>query len=299
MVDNSSAKKYPIEWNYLQAGTIIDEYMIERRLAKGGFSTVYLARQLADQHQVVIKEYLPLRFAHRTEQNCVVPNSDDTKARFMRGRQLFIEEAKVLANLKHPNIVEVVNFFHCNSTVYMVMTFDYGKNLAYYLRNKKGRLSYQFLMIVFSTLLDGLKTIHNHNFLHLDIKPGNILIRPGGDPLLLDFGAVHPYPSVGERKPGKILTNGFSPMEQYPKDGDLGPWSDIYAIGATMRTCISGQPPPPAPERETKDTLVPAMKPFKNSYPNALLETIDSALEMNLSNRPQTAEEFLNLLSSS
>lgn len=292
MVDRKYSS-HPNSWNFLEPGTIIDQYMIERPLADGGFSSVYLARQLSDQYQVVIKEYLPRRIAHRTWGNIVVPRTEEKRSLFIRGRKLFIEEAKTLATLKHPNIVNVINFFQQNSTVYIVMTYDYGKNLAYYIKNKKGSLTEQFLLTVFPILLDGIKLIHLHKLLHLDIKPENILIRAGGDPVLLDFGAVQPYPEVKEWTLGKVLTKGFSPPEQYPSQGTVGPWSDIYAIGASMRTCIEGSPPPPAPERKTNDTMIPAVKAFKRKYSHELLEVIDWATAFDPSSRPQSIDDFL------
>jgi len=291
----TSQKNKPASENhYLKSGTLVDQYIIERPLASGGFSCVYLARQLDDQLQVVIKEYLPKRLAYRSDSNHVLARSDETRKHYKLGRQFFLEEAKVLAKLRHPNIVEVLNFFTENSTVYIVMTYDYGKNLGYYLKDKKGKLSENFMFTVFPRLLDGLKTIHEHGFLHLDIKPENIIIRPGGNPLLLDFGAVHPYPQTSTQPQiGKILTNGFSPIEQYPRKGEPGPWSDLYAIGATMRSCIEGVPPPPSPARAKKDTMPPSAKIFKRKYPQPLLEAIDWALAVQPVDRPQTAAEFL------
>jgi len=296
MAEHYDPETYPSEWNFLQPGTILDQYMIEKPLAGGGFSSVYLARQLSDQHQVAIKEYLPRRLAHRTWQNHIVPNSDETKPLFLRGKTLFLEEAKALSTLKHTNIVEVLNFFSDNSTVYLVMTYDYGKNLGYYIKDKKRKLSDEFLLTVFPMLMLAIKTIHDANLLHLDIKPENILIRPGPDPLLLDFGAVHPYPRTKQWKPGKVLTRGFSPPEQYPADGDVGPWSDIYAIGATIRTCIERRPPPPSPDRAIDDNLTPAIKTFKRKHNYQLLEIIDAALEINPKNRPQSIDEILGMM---
>ncbi len=285
-------------WNFLEPGTIVDNYMIERPLADGGFSSVYLARQLSDQYQVVIKEYLPRRIAHRTWGNVVAPKTDENRALFLKGRRLFVEEAKILAKLKHPNIVEVINFFQENSTVYIVMTYDYGKNLAFHINDRKGPLSEDFLLTVFPKLLSGIDAIHSNSLLHLDIKPENILIRPGGDPMLLDFGAVHPFPNGQEDRLGKVLTQGFSPPEQYGSSGQIGPWSDLYAIGASMHNCIVGKPPPRASERTSNDTLVPAVKAFNRQYSTELLEAIDWALRVDPTKRPQTVQELLDVLPS-
>ncbi len=285
----------PSVWKYLQPGTVIDEYIIERALASGGFSSVYLARQISDQHQVVIKEYLPKKLAHRTWGNRVVTNSADQLPLFMRGRKLFIEEAHTLSKLKHPNIVEVLNFFPANDTVYIVMTYDYGKNLAEYIRLKGGQLSAGLIQAIFPPLLDGLKALHAMNLLHLDIKPENIIIRPGGIPILLDFGAVQPFPQTDKRQLGKVRTNGFSPIEQYDPTIEIGPWSDIYAIGATLRNCLEGKPPPSSSLRMENDTLVPATKKFKGRYPDSILKTADKALTLNPKERPQSTDELLKI----
>ncbi|MGZ8881843.1 MAG: serine/threonine protein kinase [Methylosarcina sp.] len=287
---------YPKEWNYLQTGTIIDQYMIERELAHGGFSSVYLARQMADQIQVAIKEYLPRKLAHRTWNNVVVANSEKTQSLFRRGRSLFFEEAKVLATLKHPNIVEVINFFEANSTVYMVMIYDYGITLDKILKNKTIPISEEFLRKVFDTLLAGVGHIHSRHIVHLDIKPANILIRPGHDSLLLDFGALQTFPHSRLSRQIKILTKGFSPIEQYKQHAPLGPWSDIYAIGASIRACIECKAPPPAPDRAQQDTLSPAAKAFKNKYSEPFLKAIDWAMELNPQNRPQSVAELQKAL---
>lgn len=296
MAEYYDPETYPKEWNYLQTGTIIDQYMIERELAHGGFSSVYLARQMADQIQVAIKEYLPRKLAHRTWNNVVVANSEKTQSLFRRGRSLFFEEAKVLATLKHPNIVEVINFFEANSTVYMVMVYDYGITLDKILKNKTVAVSEDFLRKVFGTLLAGIDHIHSHHILHLDIKPANILVRPGRDSLLLDFGALQTFPHSQLNKQIKILTKGFSPLEQYQQNAKMGPWSDIYAIGASMRACIEAKTPIPAPDRTEHDTLIPAVKAFKRSYSEPFLKAIDWAMELEPQSRPQSVAELQKAL---
>ncbi len=289
-------KDYPTAWYFLQPGTRLDEYLIERSLGGGGFSSVYLARQLADQKQVVIKEYLPRRLAHRTWGNLVIPNDDDARPLFIMGRKLFLEEAMALTKFRHPSIVEVLNFFQANATVYLVMTYEHGKILGDYLKDKNGPMTESFMLRVFPALLEGVKCIHQHGFLHLDIKPDNILIRLGGDPLLLDFGASQPYPYSGRYKAGKVLSSGFSPIEQYADEGNLGPWSDIYAVGASMRMCLEGKPPPPAKERAEKDRMTPVAKAFRNRYPAFLLEAIDAATAINPEDRPQSAQAMIDAL---
>ncbi len=287
---------YPQQWNYLQTGTIIDHYMIERELAHGGFSSVYLARQLEDQVQVAIKEYLPRKLAHRTWNNVVIPSNEESKTLYFRGRSLFFEEAKVLATLKHHNIVNVINFFQANETVYMVMDYDYGLTLDKILQKKILHIDEKFLRQVFNDLLNGIAVIHAKNLVHLDIKPANILIRAKHDPLLLDFGAIQPFPSSKKNNHSKVLTKGFSPIEQYASKG-IGPWSDIYAIGATIRACMDTKIPQPAPERMEKDNLTPAVKLHKNKYSEAFLKAIDWSMSVKPDLRPQSTQEFQQALS--
>lgn len=293
MAEYYDPQTYPKEWNYLQTGTIIDHYVIERELAHGGFSSVYLARQIEDQVQVAIKEYLPRKFAHRTWNNVVVANSEEAAAFFKRGRVLFFEEAKVLSTLKHPNIVEVIGFFKANSTVYMVMTYDYGITLDKVLKNKMPPISEEFLMTLFNTLLSGLRHIHSQHYLHLDIKPSNILVRPGYEALLLDFGAIQSYPKSNLNKQSKVLTKGFSPIEQHDLSAQLGPWTDIYAVGASMRNCLELKTPMSAQDRAKQDTLIPAVKAFKRMLPEHILKAIDWAMAIQPENRPKTVAELV------
>lgn len=291
MAEYYDPETYPQQWNYLQSGTIIDQYMIERELAHGGFSSVYLARQMENQVQVAIKEYLPRRLAHRTWKNIVVPNSPETRPMFMRGRALFFEEAKVLATLKHPNIVDVINFFQANETVYMVMIYDYGITLDRLLQKKSLPITEVFLLTVFSLLLKGIAVIHSHQLVHLDIKPANILIRAENDPLLLDFGAIRKFPNQNNLR-AKVLTNGFSPIEQYDPRGQLGPWSDIYAVGASMRACLDGKIPPNSIDRVKHNQLPLAVKAYKRKFPEYLLKAIDWAMEIFPENRPQNIADL-------
>jgi serine/threonine protein kinase len=280
----------------LPPGTIIDCYSIINLIGSGGFSLIYLAEDEDTQDQVVIKEYLPSRLATRGDSMCVRVIAQEQQDAFNNGRKLFYQEAKALATLRHANIVNVRNFFLANDTAYLVMDYEHGKNLGKYIKRRKGRLSTTFLKTVFPPILDALNLIHSQGQLHLDIKPNNIHLRPGGDPLLLDFGAVHQFATTRARQSSQVVTPGFSPVEQYYASGYVGPWSDVYSIGATMRACIEGKSPPSAVERHAKDVMEPATKIFGSRYPRYLLEIIDWAMEVDPLLRPQNAGEMLEAL---
>ena len=248
--------------NRLPKGTVIDNYVIEKMLGGGGFSIVYLATDNNSRTKSVIKEYMPSKIARRVEGFKIEATDESHQDALVAGRKSFFKEASILAKLHHPNIVHVTNFFQANGTVYMVMAYEEGANLQTYIKSR-GRLSETFLRTVFPQLLTGLEAIHASGLLHLDIKPGNIHLRPGGRPLLFDFGAVHQMSATRQNQESQVVTPGFSPVEQYNIKGYVGPWTDIYAIGATMRACIEGVSPPAANARQEKDKMRPATVAFK------------------------------------
>ena len=178
----------------------------------------------------------------------------------------------------------------------MVMTYDYGITLDKILQKKILSIDEQFLLTVFNNLLTGIGAIHQQSLIHLDIKPANILIRAQHDPLLLDFGAIQKYPIGNNTNRTKVLTQGFSPIEQYSSKTQLGPWSDIYAVGASMRSCLDYKTPIQAPDREKQDKLVPAVKAYKNKFPEYLLKAIDWAMAIQPEDRPQSVEELQQAL---
>ena len=279
----------------LPRGTVLDNYTIDQVLGGGGFSIVYLAHD-KDNKQVVIKEYMPNKLAVRNENLEVVAIKEGYIERFAHGRRLFFQEAGTLTTLKHPNIVNVLNFFRANGTVYMVMDYEEGFNLQTYIQRHGGKMSETFILTVFRNLLEGLNVIHSKGLLHLDIKPGNIHLRQGARPLLLDFGAVHEMMHTRQFQPNQVVTPGYSPIEQLDPGGYVGPWTDIYAIGATMRTCMSGESPLSATKRRERDTMRPAVNAFKKRYSPWLLKAVDWAMEVDPMLRPQNVEQLLNAL---
>ena len=279
----------------LPPDTLIGPYRVIETIGKGGFSLIYLARNEETGDEVVIKEFMPKKIARRDRRGQVVPLEPQYTENLHRGLKLFFQEVKALASLRHPNIVRVLHFFLANRTGYLVMPNERGRNLGSYIHERRGGLSTTFILDVFLPILDALALLHKRSMLHLDVKPGNIHLRHGSEPLLLDLGAVHPL-NRGRARGGQVITAGFSPVEQYYRGGQVGPWTDVYAVGASIRTCMEGRTPPPALERHQHDKLVPAMVELKNRYPAFLLEAVDWAMEMDPTKRPQDAAELLGVL---
>ncbi|MBV5272846.1 MAG: serine/threonine protein kinase [Lamprocystis purpurea] len=275
--------------------TLLGSYRILETIGKGGFSLIYLARTEETGDEVVIKEFMPKKIATRDQRRQVVPIEPQYTENLQRGRKLFFQEVKALASLRHPNIVRVLDFFLANQTGYLVMPNERGRNLGSYIQERRGGLSTTFLLDVFMPILDALALLHARSMLHLDVKPGNIHLRHGNQPLLLDLGAVHPL-SRGRAGGGQVITAGYSPVEQYYRGGRVGPWPDVYAVGASIRTCMEGRTPPPAIDRHQEDKLIPATVELKNRYPAFLLEAADWSMAMDPTKRPQDAAELLAYL---
>lgn len=287
----------PISLEYaLPKGHMLHAYRIENSIGGGGFSMVYLANDTKRGRKVVIKEFLPLDQVRRLEDASVefVSQDDGATDPGVAGIKRFFNEAAALARVSHPNIVKVRDVFRANNTVYMVMDWHKGKDLRWYIKRHDGRLSERFIVTVFPQLLTGLREMHFNNLLHLDIKPANIYIRPGGKPLLLDFGAVRESMTRRLRGP-QTLTMGYAPIEQH-RNGHVGPWTDLYAIGASMWACMGGKPPPKSTDRAVKDSLRPAVKTFARQYSRQLLETVDWCLEMEPTQRPQSVDDLLDFM---
>jgi len=273
----------------LAEGTRLQNYRIVRMLAAGGFSFVYLARDEKDK-TVAIKEYLPSTLALRVngapQVAAQVPSRD--LAMFRTGMKSFFEEARAIARLEHPNIVRVRDIFRANETVYLVMRYERGRTLADHIRSRRGSLEELWVRNTFAQLLDGLREVHTRKLLHLDIKPANVYLRNDGTPLLIDFGAARQVLSAEGMNLPPTYTPGFAPPEMHLKRELLGPWSDIYSVGATMYACFAGAAPQPANARLDEDRWVPASKAFAGKYAPELLETVDWCLRLGHLQRPQS-----------
>ncbi len=262
-------------------------YRISSVLSCGGFSIVYLAYDENDQ-PVAIKEYLPAQLALRREGAALPSIVEENLAAFRYGMRCFFEEGRSLATLSHPNVVRVLNFFRANETVYLVMRYERGRTLHEHIHARRGAVRENFIRHVFTLLLNGLREVHAKKLLHQDIKPANIYIRNDGTPVLIDFGAARQTFSAGGARLSPMYTPGFAPPEQYRDRERLGPWSDVYSIGATIFACLAGSAPQSADQRLEKDRYVPATRLWAGKYSRQMLQTIDWCLDLDPLKRPQS-----------
>jgi hypothetical protein len=270
----------------LPEGTALQKYRILRVLAAGGFSFVYLAHD-EKEAPVAIKEYLPSTLALRVNgAGRQLPEEDLAKFRY--GMKCFFEEAGALARLTHPNVMRVLDFFRANDTVYLVMRYERGRTLQDHIQSRRGALEELWVRNTFAQLLDGLREVHSNKLLHLDIKPANVYLRNDGTPLLIDFGAARQMLSAEGMKLPPTYTPGFAPPEMHRNRELLGPWSDIYSVGATMYACFAGAAPQPANVRLEEDLVAPAGRAWAGKYAADLLEIADWCLRLDHLQRPQS-----------
>ncbi len=276
----------------LPDGLEISEYRIVKKIASGGFSIVYLAYDV-DGNAVAIKEYLPSALALRMPGELTPTILKDNLPTFRIGLKCFFEEGRALARIAHPNVVRVQNFFRANETVYMVMAYESGRSLQEYIlrRRDKGEkplVSEGFIRKMFAQVMHGLREVHTHKLLHLDLKPANIYLRVDGTPILLDFGAARQTLKSDLPKLYPMYTPGFAAPELYVKNASLGPWTDIYGIGASMFACMVGAPPQPADQRVVQDKMVSHFTKLEAIYTPQLIEVIRWSLMLDPLARPQS-----------
>ena len=295
----------------LPVGTVLGAYEIEALLGAGGFGVVYRARHQLLDSVVALKEYYPAELAVR-EGIAVHPRSTDSCEAFEDGLNRFRDEAKMLIELKdHPAIVGCRDFFLANGTAYLVMEYVDGEPLSGLLlaREREGRpFGETDLLAVVEPLLEGLGHVHSAGVIHRDIKPSNILIRRvDARPLLIDFGAAKQ--KVAEHtKSLAPYTDGFAAMEQVA-EGELGPWTDLYAIGAVMWRMVAGghasldSPRPVKVERRANAQLRGAADPLPSvrrlgwgRFSERVLTAIEGCLQLNATDRPQACSEVLDTL---
>ncbi|HET7197867.1 MAG TPA: serine/threonine-protein kinase [Burkholderiales bacterium] len=271
----------------LAEGTLLENYRIERLLASGGFSFVYLGYDENDV-PVAIKEYLPSTLPLRSEHNLSIRLGAADLAKYRYGLRCFFEEGRALARLQHPNVVRVLSFFRANDTVYLVMRYERGRSLQEHIRGRSAPIDEVWLRATFAQLLNGLREVHTNKLLHLDIKPANVYLRDDDSPILIDFGAARQTLSAEGMKLPPTYTPGYASPEHHFGREHLGPWSDIYSVGATVYACLAAAAPQPADQRLKGDRLVPARRQWAGGYSATLLDIVDWCLRLDHLERPQS-----------
>ena len=242
----------------LRKGTrLIGRYTIEGVLGQGGFGITYLGIDELHEKKVAIKEFFPQGIVTRNieYQDTVTVTFVGEKDNYEKGKERFLKEARTMAKFsKDEGIVKALDFFEINNTAYIVMEYLEGITLKQYLRENQ-RIAPEDLIELLVPLIESLDEIHSQGMIHRDISPDNIMVLPDGRIKLMDFGAARDYTEFGEKSLSIVLKPGYAPPEQYQTHGVQGPWTDIYALCATMYKCITGENPPDAIERVMDDHL--------------------------------------------
>ena len=242
----------------LRKGTrLIGRYTIEKVLGQGGFGITYLGMDDLHKKKVAIKEFFPQGIVTRNieYEDTVTVTLVGEKENYDKGKERFLKEAQTMAMFsKDKGIVKALDFFEINNTAYIVMEYLEGVTLKQYLRENE-RIDAEDLVELLVPLIEALDEIHSQGLIHRDISPDNIMVLPDGRIKLMDFGAARDYTEFGEKSLSIVLKPGYAPPEQYQTHGVQGPWTDIYALCATMYKCITGENPPDAIDRLVDDHL--------------------------------------------
>ena len=272
-------------------------YLLGRMIGAGGFGITYIAMDLVLERRVAVKEFFMRDAMYRTQAAAVTVSTinEAQDEMYRTSKAKFEKEAKILAHLNNmPGIVQVHDFFQENGTAYIAMEYLGGKTLGEYVKEKGGRLSVEETKQILFPIMDSLGKIHKEGILHRDISPDNIKFSEDGVLKLFDFGGAKLEKQDGVSKVA-YMKPGYTPLEQYSVNGNQGPWTDVYAFGATMYYCICGTRPPEAPDRMSEDKLVLPEKcgvKISKKEESALMK----ALELSYNTRYQTMEEFKKAL---
>lgn len=271
-------------------------------LGVGGFGVTYLGRDAQLERRVAIKEYFPNEFAVR-EGSAMHAKSSSDREDVKWGLARFLDEARVLARFRHPNLVRVIDYFKENRTAYIVMDYEEGEPLDKILDRLGGRLSESQLRKVLLPVVDGLRDVHAAGFLHRDIKPSNVFIRRSDEsPVLLDFGAARQALGRKSKNLTAVVSAGYSPPEQYESGGEQGVWTDIYALSALCYRAVTGELPVEATSRMHRlargqaDPQRSLTERAVKGFSRTLLEVVDRGLSVDERARPASLEEWVSRL---
>lgn len=282
----------------LKPGVILKErYKIEEVIGAGGFGITYRAWDPLLQSYVAIKEYYPSGIATRSADSskvCVPVGQEQRE--YHRGRIRFLKEAQDVARFQsEPNIVSIYDYLEENDTAYMVMEYLHGCTLKQYIREHGGRLDTDHILHICLSVLDALAVVHKAGMIHRDISPENIFICEDQTVKLIDFGAAKQVYLDGEQTMSVVLKPGYAPPEQYAKKDKQGPWTDIYALGATLYFAATGEKPEESFGRVLEDTIKPVCE-VNPEIPRAMSQVIMRAMSVKIEDRYQTVEAMREAL---
>lgn len=268
-------------------------YMIGRVLGIGGFGITYVAYDMALKKRMAVKEYFPAEWAVRDNDN-LIPSSQNEEHRYIHGRKVFQNEARILGTLKDiPNIVNISDMFEENGTAYMVMDLLDGYTLTAYLKAiGKKYFPYTEANKIINAAGMSLYQVHQRMFLHRDISPDNIMLTKDGQIYLIDFGSTRMYALNSPNSMSVILKPGFAPVEQYSRSGHQGPWTDVYALAATYYYLVTGKKPPTTPERISGVRMV-SLGEQVAGIPKNISDAIDHAMAEKYEERTANVYAFL------
>jgi serine/threonine protein kinase len=269
-----------------------DQYLVGRALGAGGFAITYLGWDIRLARRIAIKEYMPSGMASRSIDTSQVVPHGSAKDDFNYGLERFLDEARMVAQFEgHPGIIAVTNFFPAHGTAYLVMEYLEGTTLKDYLKDHGGTLPFNEALGIMTPVMDALRELHRVNVLHRDISPDNIYVTAAGQVKLLDFGAARQALRDRSQRLSVILKVGYAPEEQYRSTGNQGPWTDVYAVGATFYHILTGSIPPPSIDRLVEDTIQ-APSAVGSDIPPAAEQALMTALSVRAANRFPTIQDF-------
>ncbi len=289
----------PIAPKELPVGTLLHGYRVQRTIGSGGFGVTYLAQESLLNRRVVVKESFPDSLCYREEGTLDVcmHDPDTGQEAYNWALSNFLREVRLLATLDHPCIAKIYSYFEEHRTAYYVVEFINGISLDKLAAQHAAMgtpIPQSSLFGLMVRLLDALDYLHSRQLLHRDIKPDNILITRAGLPVIIDFGAARE--AYGDLGNSIVETPGFSPTEQSTPNGHMGPWTDIYALGATLYYTLTGTCLPTCRQRDIYDTAEPLAtnSALLATYSPALLATIDRATAPAPSQRYQSIAEWMH-----
>ncbi|OTA20660.1 serine/threonine-protein kinase PknK [Xenorhabdus beddingii] len=295
---NNPLRDNPLAIHTLPIGYCLNEFEIEKVIGKGGFGIVYRAWDHHLKQSIAIKEYMPVSLVIRGEDLTLKLRRKSFRDSFQIGLTNFMREAHFMSCFRHPCLPPFLRFWQKNGTAYIATSFYNGMTLKALQAKQPEIINQRWLCNILYSLLDAIDTLHQAAYLHCDISLDNILIQENGTPILLDLGSARKLTDRLADKSEITIRPGFTPIEQYTAndEGQQGPWTDIYALGAALHTLIAGSPPPVSIVRNIEDHYQPLVKRHLVGYSLSFLHAIDCALSIQPSERPMTISELAALI---